>query len=690
MKPESFIRKLQPDADGLDFEGLRKEGLALVQKTCGDVWSDYNLHDPGVTILEQLCYGLTDLAYRSGFSAADYLALEDGRIDFDRQGLYRPDRIFCCRPLTGDDYRKLILSSVPNIDNVWIPQHIGKAGEAEGLHHIHVLLGDRVKDQANDGVRKAYADIVGKLYAANRNLCEDLGAVHIVERIPYSLAGEIEVEGKREPASILAEIYYECARYLNPRVVIHSRAEHYKNGDEMEALFTGIESEHGYIPDEELQAWRGHFSISELLGTIGRIEGVGNIRSLFFVDDKNNRSDSIDLGNEHLFTSVACLHFPPPDDARMITLYRGNRPDSIDVHDVAMEFERLGYKYHALQQRKQHFDWVGAALPAATFRNAGEYFSLQNHFPDVYGLNSHGVPDSAAAERKAQARQLKAYLLLFEQLMANFLQGVQEIPRLFSLDAQLGHSYFHQVLRDEAVPAVEELYQCGIAQMDAQLSGLVAGVDNYGDRRNRVLDYLLALYGEKFSQVSLRHFYAADTEPDETMIRNKIAFLKDMVSLGRDRAGASNYRKPAGDDNNAGLKNKLRLLLGRSGQDRDGDDLQLLEHILLRPEGEPVHGGHGMVDGTFYSFRVSVIFPACAGGFSGTGFRKLAEETVYMNCPAHVHPQMFWLEPDRLQHFNALHENWLEARRGTDPARIDAASGELIVFLLGMQEAAHG
>ena len=33
----------------------------LLQELCGETWTDYNLHDPGVSILEQLCYGLTDL-----------------------------------------------------------------------------------------------------------------------------------------------------------------------------------------------------------------------------------------------------------------------------------------------------------------------------------------------------------------------------------------------------------------------------------------------------------------------------------------------------------------------------------------------------------------------------------------------------------------------------------------------------
>jgi hypothetical protein len=48
--------------------------LELLGRLCGDQWSDFNSHDPGITILEQLCYAITDLAYRSNFPIADLIA----------------------------------------------------------------------------------------------------------------------------------------------------------------------------------------------------------------------------------------------------------------------------------------------------------------------------------------------------------------------------------------------------------------------------------------------------------------------------------------------------------------------------------------------------------------------------------------------------------------------------------------
>jgi hypothetical protein len=93
------------EAIGLDFATLTAEGIAALQRLCGKVWTDYNLHDPGVTILEQLVYGLTDLAYRTEFDIADYLSCPDGSIRYEELALYAPARIFAGQALTANDYR---------------------------------------------------------------------------------------------------------------------------------------------------------------------------------------------------------------------------------------------------------------------------------------------------------------------------------------------------------------------------------------------------------------------------------------------------------------------------------------------------------------------------------------------------------------------------------------------------------
>jgi len=695
MMTESFIHKLQSDPDGLDFEGLRKEGIRLAQEVSGDVWSDYNLHDPGVTILEVLCYALTDMIYRSGFDAADYLTPENGAIDYAQQALYRADEIFPCAPLTENDYRKLILNSIPNVDNVWMKRHTTQGEVLQGVYSVYVQLNEQVKFQNEAGVQKIYKGIVEKLYSANRNLCEDLAEVKIVEHIPYVLSGEVEVGGQREPSSILADVYCECSHYLNPRIPVHSYAEMYGNGRSLEELYSGVLTDQGYIAEESLHDWRGYFSISELIGKISQIEGVRKIRRLSFIrvgDEQKQDLDHIDLGEERSYLSIAKLHFPTTDEELQLKLIKSGKSFPFSFHDVEIEYDKLEYKYQAQKYQKHQLDWVKSILPKTTFRNVSEYYSIQNHFPNVYGLNAFGVPESETPKRKAQVTQLKTYLLIFEQLMANFLSNAQKIPKLFSLDKELKQSYFHQVLNNENVPNVEEIYVPGVKQMDAELTQLLAKFDNYGDRRNRVLDYLLGLYGEKLSSNSLRYFFTEGADIADTRIANKIAFLKDIVDINKNRGTAYDYRKPSSNNqNHSGLQAKLKILLGLNSAGResslDGSEMQIVEHILLRPIATSNHSGHQIAN-DFYIFKLSVIILAGHGQLGNPSFRTLVKETIQLNCPAHIYPEILWIESAKENQFWGLHQNWLKAKcsRNSSPEFVNAASGELILFLVKNRE----
>ena len=59
------LPKGRPDHISLDFDRLRAEGIRLLENLATEVWTDFNAHDPGITILELLCYALTDLGYRA-------------------------------------------------------------------------------------------------------------------------------------------------------------------------------------------------------------------------------------------------------------------------------------------------------------------------------------------------------------------------------------------------------------------------------------------------------------------------------------------------------------------------------------------------------------------------------------------------------------------------------------------------
>ena len=78
QKPVS-IEKTPDLKPAQDYFRLRKEGIGFIEQMGSGQWTDYNTHDPGITILEALCYAITDLAYRTGMDIKDILTPESIR-----------------------------------------------------------------------------------------------------------------------------------------------------------------------------------------------------------------------------------------------------------------------------------------------------------------------------------------------------------------------------------------------------------------------------------------------------------------------------------------------------------------------------------------------------------------------------------------------------------------------------------
>ncbi len=117
---ESYsLIKENPLLPAEDYEALRKEGFKTIEKLGSDIWTDYNNSDPGITMLEALCYAITDLAYRTGFEVKDLLTPENLTDDTWKNIFYTARQIFHNSPLTISDYRKLMID-VKGVRNAWI------------------------------------------------------------------------------------------------------------------------------------------------------------------------------------------------------------------------------------------------------------------------------------------------------------------------------------------------------------------------------------------------------------------------------------------------------------------------------------------------------------------------------------------------------------------------------------------
>src|ERR1700712_1845251 len=81
-----------------DYAFLREAGLKYIEKLSSTQWTDYNEHDPGITIMEALCYAITELGYRTDLPMQDLLTQSDGTIS-PSQTLFTAKNILTKSPL---------------------------------------------------------------------------------------------------------------------------------------------------------------------------------------------------------------------------------------------------------------------------------------------------------------------------------------------------------------------------------------------------------------------------------------------------------------------------------------------------------------------------------------------------------------------------------------------------------------
>ena len=113
----TFISKATPPSESMDYAALREEGLSYIQKIASGTWTDHNIHDPGITILENLAYAITDLGARANKNIEDLLVTKEqptGEKDF-----FHAEEILPSGSVTIADYRKLLID-LDSIRNAWL------------------------------------------------------------------------------------------------------------------------------------------------------------------------------------------------------------------------------------------------------------------------------------------------------------------------------------------------------------------------------------------------------------------------------------------------------------------------------------------------------------------------------------------------------------------------------------------
>lgn len=567
-----------------DYRALKEAGLAFIQLNSGYEWTNLNDVDPGVTILEQVCYALTELGYCNDFSVADILTSADGTLEVKDQ-FYLPEEILTTAPVTLTDYRKYLIDGINGISNALIVAIQPSVSNESGTYQVYLqpdcLLSTTEKEML---CTTAYIHL---------NKCRNLGELFLQPLCliddPHTIAGQIEIDDETVLNRVLIQIQQQIQHTIFPQVKPVGYDTLRAKGMSTSDIFNGPLLQNGWIPSSTLGEKKDQLQLIELQQVILDVPGVIKITGLIF--DKQASAEEIYTTSEKL------LRIDLPTSLT----------NGLEIYCKGRKLVTTSYLRSLANSNMQvnHPDLIfgtapniRASLPKGRFRDINSYYSIQNTFPEIYAVGADATVDNASDFQIAKSRQLKGYLTLIDQVLANQFSQLANIGALFSFKNAVSGTpsdlqYFYAVkdqyqktIAEYPVPYLvfsptyyyqslyniphirpllkdNEIYNFSIAEesekeleyaswiaykkdpYNAYIKGLM---DLMGDeltdllRRNDMLDHLLARYGESpllINAILNGSSYAGESLKDQVIFKS--LYLQNLGLLSYYGQKAYNY-----------------------------------------------------------------------------------------------------------------------------------------------------
>ena len=573
------IPKKLASEDDLDFFYLRKKGIEYIESFGSKFWTDFNEHDPGITMLEMLCYAISDLGMRLNLPIENILESNDSNKGIPKQ-FFKASEVLSSSPVTQNDYRKLFID-IKGVRNCWLakhkktvyvdckkdklsydfkdyqnlPENLRKSFELNGLYDLYVDF-----ESSKPSEIEAVKEKIRKQYHANRNLCEDLVEIKKVVDYPIKICADIEVDTEADEELVHANVIDALESYLSTTVNFYSLKQMIDKGYSTLEIFDGPSLENGFIDTKELLTadLRNEVRLSDIMRIIMSVPNV-----LLIKDISLGNCGGDDLENKWLICLSA--YEKPIVCAKSVFNYnKGLLPLNINQAQVKIYLDAIkAEKDKATTNTSQDKE---LDVPNGEYLNTDFYTTIQNDFPENYGIGEVGLPSRASIERKSKAKQLKGYLLFFDQILGSYFKQLGQVSELLSVSGNLTRTLFSQVVKDiEGANDIVDGYE---NYNDETITALLFDQqDNNIERRNKILDHLLSRFAENFSEYVFVNKTIYGNTTDQVVLRDKENFLKDYKVVSKDRGNAFDYYKQPianlwNTNNISGAEKRISRLIG--------------------------------------------------------------------------------------------------------------------------------
>jgi hypothetical protein len=452
--------------------------------------------------------------------------------------------------------------------------------ELEGLYNVLVEYEEDVIDEQRR--EEVHQLIINRLFR-HRNLCEDFLGVAAAEYEDFGIGASIELEEYADPDLVLAEIFFAIYKYFTPSIPFHTIEQMLAKGYLVDEIFEGPALKHGFIDTAELEKTNlfRDIRLSDIINTVADIKGIKGILHLHLpfagFGDAAGGKNYFNLWVKALRDARKVARIQPPlsqilfcKDREFISYYAGRPEDRRPERMLKLfrDMKTLERKYK-LQGQATDFP-----VPAGEYMELEAYYPLTQSLPMCYGVSERtGLPGDAEAKHKAQALQLKGYLLFFEQILAGYLVQLNHLRDLFTFDDSVQHTYFGRVL--EGLDQLQALlidhenhgdFTAVKKEFAHILQNLLEPPALFGKRRNRFLDHMLARFGEDLSEYERIVRWLTPHDADARLIGDKINILKngEYFRIGSNRGRGYDYAlADFWDTNNvSGTERRVCRLLG--------------------------------------------------------------------------------------------------------------------------------
>jgi hypothetical protein len=408
---------------------------------------------------------------------------------------------------------------------------------------------------------------------ANRNLCEDVFKIRALKTEEIAVCADIDLETDADVEEVQAKIYFEIAKFLAPTVYFYTLEEMYEKGKRTEEIFEGPPLRHGFIDVDELAKAdrRKVIHVSDLINIIMDVPGVIAVKSIQIGNVPLDNDDNIPSLSVRWCLDLAFeFNYVPrlSTELSKITFFKDLLPfkaNDVEVDELIKEMEE------AARPQKIENPILDLPVPQGEFKNIEEYVSTQDEFPLVYGIGPEGLADSSTDLRKAQAKQLKGFLMFFDQLLADYLSQLAHVKDLFSMNGErdafgnfiIDKSYFTQSL----IPSVTDANSLLVNPVlyPKHVQDITENEELFEKRRNEFLDHLMARFSEQFTDYAMVVYKLTGKKAPKELLIDKLEVLNAYPEISSGRFKAFDYESPCelwDVENESGLERRVELLNG--------------------------------------------------------------------------------------------------------------------------------